>query len=150
MPCPHLQNIDEELPVQHSLFCDDLGPRLYSFTSSGVLFCAGSCMRVFSVCINALYPALDPAKHWASPYPHTCRNPTTSTSSLNPAYKTKAPCSENTRPPWTPEVHRQACQRVYHPDEMGGVGATEQAATSCPTNISPMEACISSIWAHAR
>ncbi|KAI6098465.1 hypothetical protein F5141DRAFT_426553 [Pisolithus sp. B1] len=33
-----------------------------------------------------------------------------------------------------PEVHFQARHRVRHPDEMGGVGAMQQTATSCPTS----------------
>ncbi|KAI6116527.1 hypothetical protein EDD16DRAFT_1592776 [Pisolithus croceorrhizus] len=41
-----------------------------------------------------------------------------------------------------PEVRRHARQSVHHPGEMGGLDAMQQTAISCPTNISPIEACI--------
>ncbi|KAI6122404.1 hypothetical protein EV401DRAFT_1333958 [Pisolithus croceorrhizus] len=79
----------------------------------------------------------------ASPHPHTRRYPLTSTSSPNPAHKTRVSCDDKAHLARTSEVHRQARQRVYYPGEMGGIGVMQLTAISCLTNISPIKACIS-------
>ncbi|KIK21807.1 hypothetical protein PISMIDRAFT_680930, partial [Pisolithus microcarpus 441] len=48
--------------------------------------------KVSSTCINALYPTLGPAKVWASPVSSHSPYPQISTSSPNPARKTKVSC----------------------------------------------------------